>query len=80
MLGATLSFLAGTSAAEPLDLKDLPTDLVACKPAALRLGDRSQGYTAAALRKCGATLAARVREVSQGCADVLRRHGQLYEQ
>ena len=74
---ATLSLLAETSAAEPLDLKGLPIDMVACKPAALRLCDRSQGYTAAALRKCGATLAARVQEVDQGCTYVLKRYGQL---
>jgi hypothetical protein len=73
----TLSFLTETSAAEPLDLKGLPTDLVACKPAALRLCDRSQGYTAAALWKCGATLAARVQEVDQRCTNVLKRYGQL---
>jgi hypothetical protein len=74
---AALSLLTETSAAEPLDLRALPADMMACKPVALRLCDRSQGYTAAALRKCGATLAARVQEVGQGCTDVLKRYGQL---
>jgi hypothetical protein len=77
LMVAALSVFTEASAAEPLDLRGLPTDLMACKPAALRLCDRAHGYTAAALRKCGATLAARVQEVGQGCSDVLKRYGQL---
>jgi hypothetical protein len=77
LMVATLSFFAESSAAEPLDLEGLPMDMVACKPAALRMCDRSQGYTAAALRKCGATLAARFQEIDQGCTSVLKRYGQL---
>ena len=77
LMVVTLSFLAETSAAESLDLKGLPPDLVACKLAALRLCDHSQGYNAATLRKCGATLAARAQEVDQGCTNVLKRYGQL---
>jgi len=52
-------------------------EMLPCRSAALRLCDRSQGITAAALWKCGATLAERHNEVSQRCVAVLKRYGQL---
>ena len=52
-------------------------ELLPCKSAALRLCRRFQGLTAAALWRCGATLAERHNEVSQRCVDVLKRYGQL---
>jgi len=73
---AALACLAGTAMAEGLDRKMI-LELLPCKSAALRLWDRSHGMDAAALWRCGATLAERQNEVSQRCVNVLKRHGQL---
>jgi hypothetical protein len=70
---ASLLFAAGIATSHAIDLKDL----MPCKTAAVRMCDRSQGMDAAALRKCGATLASRRHEVSPRCVDVLVRYGQL---
>jgi hypothetical protein len=65
------------TAAEAVDLKSLLRQLVPCKSAALRLCDRSEGLSIAALWKCGAKLASRQQEISQRCVEVLKRYGQL---
>jgi hypothetical protein len=71
---ATFLFVAGAATAGAVDLKDL----MPCKTAAARLCDRSQGTDAAALYKCGATLASRHQEVGRRCLDVLKRYGQFH--
>jgi hypothetical protein len=65
--------MVGLVPAQALDLRDLAP----CKAVAIRLCDRSQGLTTAALWKCGATLASRSAEVSRKCLAVLVRYGQL---
>jgi hypothetical protein len=75
-MGATLSCLAFSANAEEIDRKTI-LKLLPCKSAALRLCDRSQGINAAALWRCGATLAERQHEVDQRCLSVLRSNGQL---
>jgi hypothetical protein len=72
-----LAFSAQVAAADPVDLNNLPADLAACKPAALRLCDRSQPHNAAALWSCAAVLAARHLEIGRVCISVLRRYGHL---
>ena len=72
---ATFLLLAGAATAGALDLRDL----MPCRTAAVRLCDRSQGMTTAALWRCGATLASHHHEVGRSCLAVLRRQGQLYE-
>ena len=68
--------LAGNAKAGEVDRSTI-VRLLPCKSAALRLCDRSQGIDAAALWRCGATLAQRQHEVSARCIDVLKRYGQL---
>jgi len=70
------SMLALTAVTAPVDAVDLK-DLTPCRAAAVRLCDRSQGTDAAALWKCGATLASRRHEVGSRCVEVLIRYGQL---
>jgi hypothetical protein len=70
---AAFLLIASGAAANAVDLKDL----LPCRSAAVRLCDRSQGITVAALWKCGATLASRATEVGPRCQDVLKRFGQL---
>jgi hypothetical protein len=70
---AVLLLSAGIGTALADDLKSL----MPCKSAAVRLCDTSQGLTAAALWKCGATLASRRHEVGHGCLAVLKKYGQL---
>jgi hypothetical protein len=70
---AALLFITSTTVANAVDLKDL----LPCRSAAIRLCDRSQGMTTAALWRCGATLASRATEVGPRCQDVLKRYGQL---
>jgi hypothetical protein len=65
--------MVGLVPAQALDLRDL----LPCKAAAIRLCDRSQGLTTAALWKCGATLASRSGEIGRKCMAVLVRYGQL---
>jgi hypothetical protein len=76
LMATSLLCLVGTANADSLDRRKL-LELLPCKSAAIRLCDRSQGITAATLWRCGATLAERAHEVSQGCAAVLKRFGQL---
>ena len=52
-------------------------DLLPCKPAAMRLCDRSEGVSPSALYKCATTLAARHLEIGRACAAILRQHGHL---
>jgi hypothetical protein len=76
-MAAALACCASAAAAEEqLDRKAI-LDMLPCRSAALRLCDRSQGIDAAALWRCGATLAQRQHEVSARCVDVLKRYGQL---
>jgi hypothetical protein len=75
-MAAALACCASVAAAEQLDRKAI-LDMLPCRSAALRLCDRSQGIDAAALWRCGATLAQRQHEVSARCVDVLKRYGQL---
>ena len=70
---AMFLFVAGATTAGAVDLKDL----MPCRTATARLCDRSQGMDAAALYKCGATLASRHHEVGRLCLDVLKRYGHL---
>jgi hypothetical protein len=67
---------ANAAIAEEFDRKKI-LELLPCKSAALRICDRSHGINAAALWRCGATLAERHNEVSQRCVVVLKRYGQL---
>ena len=71
-IGALL-LISSSTVASAVDLKEL----LPCRSAAVRLCDRSEGITVAALWKCGATLASRITEVSPRCVDVLKRYGQL---
>ena len=73
------TFAAGTfllMASAPADALDLK-DLIPCRSAAVRLCDKTQGMTADALLRCGATLATHRHEVGRGCLAVLRRYGQI---
>ena len=69
--------LAGLGTAEGSDLKALMKEVMPCRAAAVRLCDRSQGITYAALWTCGATLASQSHKVGARCVEVLQRHGQL---
>ncbi len=53
------------------------SDLAACRPAAARFCDRSDGMTFTNLMRCGATLAAHAFHLGNACRDVLKRYGQL---
>jgi hypothetical protein len=68
-----LLFIGSIESANALDLGGL----MPCKAAAVRLCDRSQGMTVAALWRCGATLAARRHEIGERCRRVLVSYGQL---
>jgi hypothetical protein len=74
---AIVLLAASLGTVEASDLKGLMKDVLPCKAAAVRLCDRSEGITFAAFWKCGATLAARYREVDRRCVAVLKRYGQL---
>jgi hypothetical protein len=67
---------AATATAAELDRKTI-LQLLPCKSAALRLCDRSQGITAAAIWRCAATLVERRHEVGQRCVNVLKSYGRL---
>ena len=69
----TVFLMLGTASIGAMDLKDL----IPCRSAAIRLCDKSQGMTADALLKCGATLATHRHEVGRGCLAVLLRYGQI---
>jgi hypothetical protein len=74
---AIVVLAAGLGTAEASDLKTLVQDVMPCKAAAVRLCDRSQGITYAAMWTCGATLASQREKVGARCLEVLRRYGQL---
>jgi hypothetical protein len=76
LTAAILVCTAHAATADGLDRKKM-LELLPCRSAAIRMCDRSQGITAETLWRCGATLAERRHEVSQGCVAVLRRHGQI---
>ena len=76
LMAVVLVCAASAATAEEFDRRKM-LEMLPCKSAALRLCDRSQGMTAAALWRCGATLAERQHEVSQRCVAVLKRYGQL---
>ena len=62
--------------ATAFDLKKTIKDLMPCKYAAIRLCERHQPVSAAALWKCGATLAAAPQEeIGKRCVAVLKRYG-----
>ena len=62
--------------ATAFDLKETLKDLMPCKYAAIRLCERPQQVSAAALWKCGATLAAAPQEeIGKRCVAVLKRYG-----
>ena len=61
--------------ATAFDLKETLKDLMPCKYAAIRLCERPQQVSAAALWKCGATLAAAPQEeIGKRCVAVLKRY------
>ena len=68
---------ASLGTAEASDLKTLVKEVMPCRAAAVRLCDRSEGITLAALWRCGATLASQSDKVGARCVEVLKRHGQL---
>ena len=68
---------AGLGTAEAAELKELIKEVMPCRAAAVRLCDRSEGITIAALWRCGATLASQSDKVGSRCVEVLKRHGQL---
>ena len=70
---ASLLFTTAIAPAQALELQEL----MPCKAAALRMCDRSEGLTMAALWKCGATLASHRHELGARCVEVLVRYGQL---
>jgi hypothetical protein len=76
LVAVTLAYGAPTASAEQLDRKTM-IEMLPCKSAALRLCDRSQGISAAALWTCGTTLAERQHELSRRCLNVLKRFGRL---
>lgn len=76
LMVAALVCVASAATAQEFDRQKI-LEMLPCRSAALRLCDRSQGITAAALWRCGATLAERRNEVSQRCVAVLKRYGQL---
>ena len=76
LMAAALTCAASAATAEEFDRQKM-LEMLPCRSAALRLCDRSQGITAAALWWCGAKLAERRNEVSQRCVAVLKRYGQL---
>ena len=62
--------------ATAFDLKKTLKDLMPCEYAAIRLCERPQHVNAAALWKCGTTLAAAPQEeIGKRCVAVLRRYG-----
>jgi hypothetical protein len=68
--------LAGTATAGEVDRKTI-LQLLPCKSAALRLCDRSQGISVAALWRCAATLVEHQHEVGRRCVTALKSYGRL---
>ena len=71
-----MACFAGTATAEGLDRKTM-LQLLPCKSAALRLCDRSQGISVAALWRCAATLVEHQHEVGRRCVTALKSYGRL---
>jgi len=72
---ALMCMMSGETATA-FDLKETLKDLMPCKYAAIRLCERPQQVSAAALWKCGATLAAAPQEeIGKRCVAVLKRYG-----
>ena len=72
---ALMCLISGETATA-FDLKRTLKDLMPCKYAAIRLRERPQQVSAAALWKCGATLAAAPQEeIGKWCVAVLKRYG-----
>ena len=70
-----LMCMASGETATAFDLKTILKDLMPCKYAAIRLCERPQQVSAAALWKCGATLAAAPQEeIGKRCVAVLKRY------
>ena len=75
MVVALMCMTSGETATA-FDLKETLKDLMPCKYAAIRLCERPQQVSAAALWKCGATLAAAPQEeIGKRCVAVLKRYG-----
>ena len=72
-LAGALLLASSVTGARALDVNDL----AACRPAAERFCDRSDGMTFTNLLRCGATLAAHAFHLGNACRDVLKRYGQL---
>jgi hypothetical protein len=75
-----LMCMTNGEAATAFDLKKTLKDLMPCQYAAIRLCERTQQVNAAALWKCGATLAAAPQEeIGKRCMAVLKRYGAAIE-
>ena len=71
-----LMWITSGEAATAFDLKKTLTDLMPCKYAAIQLCERPHQLSAAALWRCGATLAAAPQEeIGRRCVAVLKRYG-----
>jgi hypothetical protein len=71
-----LMCMTSAATATALDLKEVLKDVIPCRYAAIRLCERPQQITAAALWKCGAILAAAPQqEIGKSCIAVLKRYG-----
>ena len=75
---AALMCMTSAPTATALDLKKAVLNLMPCNSAAIQLCDRPKEISAAALWRCGATLAAASQEqIGKGCVAVLKKYGQL---
>jgi hypothetical protein len=72
-IAAVFLFAASVNAAKALDL----SAFAPCRPAAVKLCDRTGGMNLSNLLRCGATLAANSWRVGNSCREVLKRYGQL---
>jgi hypothetical protein len=71
-----LMYMTSGETATAFDLKTILKDLMPCKYAAIRLCEWPQPVSAAALWKCGSTLAAAPQEdIGKRCVAVLKRYG-----
>jgi hypothetical protein len=73
LVAACILLGVSATAANAIDL----AELAPCRPAAVRLCDRSAGMSWASLLHCGATLAAHSWRIGDECRAVLRKYGQL---
>ena len=75
-----LMCVTSSETATAFDLTKTLKDLMPCKYAAIRLCERHAQVSAAALWKCGATLAAAPQEeIGRWCMAVLKRYGAAVE-